>query len=306
MKHRLEPMSAGSLPATERPAPPPTTLAMPNLVAIGGSFPAREGGTPACLTMGMVHAFAGGVPVYGAPMAEGQYLPENGNEALYSIFFTTFGAEGQQNFGIPGLRGRTIVGGIQAHQPTATTLPMTWLIAQAPPVGVDAPLIGSLVPFGGIFIPDGWLPCDGRMLAVSANVALYEAIGNAFGGANNLAFALPGLDDLAVYGAGPGGAVGSAVAGPPAGICVNYLINVTAPVPPSGGNGGFPTNQYWLGQVIAYAGSAVSPGWAMADGSLLNIADYPQLFELLGHLYGGNGTTNFGLPDLRGKMLVGV
>jgi microcystin-dependent protein len=87
---------------------------------------------------------------------------------------------------------------------------------------------------------------------------------------------------------------------------VSYLINVTAPVPPSGGNGGFPTNQYWLGQVIAYAGSAVPPGWALADGSLLNIADYPDLFDLLGHLYGGNGTTNFGLPDLRGKMLVGV
>jgi hypothetical protein len=93
--------------------------------------------------------------------------------------------------------------------------------------------------------------------------------------------------------------------GPPAGLCINYIINVTGPVPLSGGDGGFPTNQYWLGQVIAYAGSAV-PRWAPADGSLLNIADYPDLFGLLGHLYGGNGTTNFGLPDLRGKMLVGV
>jgi microcystin-dependent protein len=306
MKPVHEPIPSEAMPAVERPAPPPTTLAMPQLVATGGAFPAREGGTPACLTMGMVHAFAGAVPVYGAPMAEGQMLPENGNEALYSIFFTTFGFEGQQNFGIPGLRGRAIVGGIQANQPTQTTLPMTWLIAAAPPPGADGPLIGSLAPFGGIFIPDGWLPCDGRMLAVNGNVALYEAIGNAFGGANNLAFALPGLNDLAVYGAGPGGVVGSAVVGPPAGLCLNYIVNIGGPVPPSGGNGGFPTNQYWLGQVIAYAGSAVPPGWALADGSLLNIADYPDLFDLLGHLYGGNGTTNFGLPDLRGKMLVGV
>ena len=305
MKPSHQPIPSEAMPAVERPAPPPTTLAMPQLVAIGGAFPAREGGTPACLTMGMVHAFAGAVPVYGAPMAEGQMLPENGNEALYSIFFTTFGAEGQQNFGIPALRGRAIVGGIQANQPTEITLPMTWLIAAAPAPGADGPLIGSLVPFGGIFVPDGWLVCDGSPLAVSQNVALYEVIGNAFGG-HDAYFVLPDLDSQTPYGAGPGGAVGSPVAGPPAGVCVTYLINVSGAVPPSGGDGGFPTNQYWLGQVIAYAGSAVPSGWALADGSLLNIADYPQLFDLLGHLYGGDGTTNFGLPDLRGKMLVGV
>jgi microcystin-dependent protein len=304
MKPSHEPIPSEAKRAVERPVPPPTTLAMPNLVAIGGSFPAREGGTPACLTMGMVHAFAGAVPVYGAPMAEGQYLPVNGNEALYSIFFANFGAEGD-SFGIPALRGRAIVGGIQANQSTQFTLPMTWLIAAAPPPGADGPLIGSLVPFGGIFLPDGWLVCDGSPMAVSQNVPLYEVIGNAFGG-HDAYFVLPDLNDQTPYGAGPGGAVGSPVAGPPAGVCVSYLINVTGPVPPSGGDGGFPANQYWLGQVIAYAGSTVPPGWAPADGSLLNIADYPDLFDLLGHLYGGNGTTNFGLPDLRGKMLVGV
>lgn len=302
MKPPHQPIPSEAMPAVERPAP--VTVAMPNLVAVGGSFPAREGGTPACLTMGMVHAFAGAVPVYGAPMAEGQYLPVNGNEALYSIFFANFGAEGD-SFAIPALRGRAIVGGIQANQPSQATLPMTWLIAEMPRAGADGPLVGSLAPFGGIFVPDGWLVCDGSPMAVSQHVALYEVIGNAFGG-HDVSFVLPDLNGVTPYGAGPGGAVGSPVAGPPAGLSINYIINVSGPVPASAGNGGFPTNQYWLGQVIAYAGSAVPPGWALADGSLLNIAGYPDLFDLLGHLYGGNGTTTFGLPDLRGKMLVGT
>jgi microcystin-dependent protein len=305
MKPPHEPIPPQAVPAVERPGPLSATVAMPNLVATGGAYPGRQGGTPACLTMGMVHAFAGAVPVYGAPMAEGQMLRIIQNEALYSIFFVTFGFDGEDGFGVPALRGRTIVGGIQANVPTPSTLPMTWLIAQAPPAGAEAPLIGSLVPFGGIFVPDGWLICDGSPMPINRNVPLFEAIGFAFGG-HDVYFMLPDLNGKTPYGAGPGGAVGSPIAGPPAGVCINYIINVTGPVPPSGGSGGFPTNQYLLGQVIAYAGSAVPPGWALADGSWLNIADYPDLFDLLGHLYGGNGTTNFGLPDLRGKMLVGV
>lgn len=305
MKPVHEQMPSEAMPAVERPAPPSTTLAVPHLVVTGGPFPARDGGTPACLTMGMVHTNAGAVPVYGAPLAEGQMLPVMGNQALYSIFFATFGTNGETEFGIPALRNRTMTGQNLFDPPTPTTQPMNWLIAAAPAPGVEAPLVGSLAAFGGIFVPDGWLPCDGRMLPIAGNVALYEVIGNAFGGENPV-FALPNLNEAALYGAGPSGAMGSAVAGPPAGLCFNYLVNVGGPLPASGGDGGFPSNAYWLGQVIAYAGSAVPPGWASADGSLLNIADYPELFDLLGHLYGGNGTTNFGLPDLRGKMLVGV
>jgi microcystin-dependent protein len=305
MKPSLEPIPSEAMPTLERPAPPSTTLAMPNLVAIGGAFPAREGGTPACLTMGMVHTYAGAVPVYGAPLADGQMLPVMGNQALYSIFFANFGSNGETEFGIPALRNRAMTGESLFDPPTATTQPMNWLIAAAPAPGATAPLVGSLAAFGGIFVPDGWLPCDGRMLPIGGNVALYEAIGNAFGGENPV-FALPNLNEAALYGVGPTGAVGSAVAGPPAGLCFSYLVNVGGLLPASGGNGGFPSNDYWLGQVIAYAGSSVPPGWELADGSLLSIVDHPQLFDLLGHLYGGNGTTNFGLPDLRGKMLVGV
>src|ERR1700675_1508862 len=42
-------------------------------------------------------------------------------------------------------------------------------------------------------------------------------------------------------------------------------------------------------------------GWAFCNGQLLPISQNTALFSLLGTTYGGNGTTNFALPDLRGS-----
>lgn len=45
-------------------------------------------------------------------------------------------------------------------------------------------------------------------------------------------------------------------------------------------------------------------GWATCDGQLLPIAQNQALFSLLGTTYGGNGRTDFALPDLRGRVPV--
>ena len=42
-------------------------------------------------------------------------------------------------------------------------------------------------------------------------------------------------------------------------------------------------------------------GWAECDGQLLQISQHSALFSLLGTMYGGDGRTTFGLPDLRGR-----
>jgi microcystin-dependent protein len=47
-------------------------------------------------------------------------------------------------------------------------------------------------------------------------------------------------------------------------------------------------------------------GWAQCDGQVLPINQNQQLFSLLGTTYGGNGTTTFALPDLRGRVPVGA
>jgi len=53
-----------------------------------------------------------------------------------------------------------------------------------------------------------------------------------------------------------------------------------------------------VGEVILTAGSTASAGSFPADGRLLLISAFPNLFTLLGTQYGGNGTTNFALPNL--------
>lgn len=46
-------------------------------------------------------------------------------------------------------------------------------------------------------------------------------------------------------------------------------------------------------------------GWAFCNGQLMPIAQNTALFSLLGTNYGGNGVTTYGLPDLRGRAVMG-
>jgi microcystin-dependent protein len=47
-------------------------------------------------------------------------------------------------------------------------------------------------------------------------------------------------------------------------------------------------------------------GWALCDGQLLPINQNQALFSLLGTTFGGDGRVNFGLPDLRSRVPIGV
>ena len=58
----------------------------------------------------------------------------------------------------------------------------------------------------------------------------------------------------------------------------------------------------YLGQIQAFGFSFAPRGWALCQGQLMNIQQNQALFALLGTTYGGNGTTTFGLPDLRGRV----
>jgi len=62
----------------------------------------------------------------------------------------------------------------------------------------------------------------------------------------------------------------------------------------------------FIGEIILFGGNFAPRGWAFCHGQLLPIAQNTALFSLLGTAYGGNGRTDFGLPDLRGRAIVGV
>ena len=58
----------------------------------------------------------------------------------------------------------------------------------------------------------------------------------------------------------------------------------------------------FIGEVRPFACNFAPSGWAFCQGQLLSISQNTALFSLLGTFYGGNGTTNFALPDLRGRV----
>jgi microcystin-dependent protein len=62
----------------------------------------------------------------------------------------------------------------------------------------------------------------------------------------------------------------------------------------------------YIGIVKLFAGNFAPRGWAFCWGQLLPISQYSALFSILGTYYGGNGTTSFALPDLRGRAAIGV
>jgi Microcystin-dependent protein len=63
------------------------------------------------------------------------------------------------------------------------------------------------------------------------------------------------------------------------------------------------TMQY-LGQIRPFSFNFAPKGWAQCNGTILPIQQNQALFSLLGTTYGGNGVTNFALPDLRSRVPV--
>ncbi|HJR75228.1 MAG TPA: tail fiber protein [Luteimonas sp.] len=63
-------------------------------------------------------------------------------------------------------------------------------------------------------------------------------------------------------------------------------------------------SEVYLGQILLTGFNFAPKGFALCNGQILSIAQNQALFSLLGTTYGGNGTTNFALPDLRGRTPV--
>jgi microcystin-dependent protein len=81
----------------------------------------------------------------------------------------------------------------------------------------------------------------------------------------------------------------------------DMAITVTGAKGDPGDGAGMPA-----GAIAAYAGSKAPEGWLLCDGSNVSRKSYPLLFAAIGTAYGaGDGSTTFGLPDLRGRVPMG-
>lgn len=62
----------------------------------------------------------------------------------------------------------------------------------------------------------------------------------------------------------------------------------------------------YIGEIRLFSFRWPPRGWAVCNGQILSIHQNQALFSLLGPTYGGNGTTTFALPDLRGRVPIHV
>ena len=92
----------------------------------------------------------------GWALCNGQFLPINQNQALFSLLGTTYGGNGQTTFALPDLRGRTPIhvgggftlgqnGGEQAHTLTISELPTHTHVVNASPTNGSQPTVPSAV-----------------------------------------------------------------------------------------------------------------------------------------------------------------
>lgn len=63
-------------------------------------------------------------------------------------------------------------------------------------------------------------------------------------------------------------------------------------------------SQQFLGEIRLFSFDFAPSTWAYCAGQLLNRSQNQRLFALIGTTYGGDGITNFALPDMRGRALI--
>lgn len=135
---------------------------------------------------------------------------------------------------------------------------------------MGSPYIGEIRMGGWNFAPVGWAFCDGQLLPISQNVALFTLIGTTYGGDGQTTFALPDLRSRIPIHQGSGLSLGEN-----GGVETVTLIDVQLPahrhslVAQSGsGQQSSPTNGFWAASSLDQFSTSTSNLSSMAAGSI--------------------------------------
>lgn len=224
-------------------------------------------------TLSEIRLFPFGFAPKGWVRCDGQILPINQNQALFSVIGITYGGDGRNTFALPDLRGRALLhagngyvvakgGGEAAHALTTQEMAAHKHLA-----------VGSSKPSDLPTPKHNFWPRD-KPYRTDSNTKLHEAaIGKAGSDQPH--------DNMAPY------------------LSLNYCIAIT---------GIYPSEKImedYVGVIKALPMlKPVRDEWMPCNGSELSISQYQSLFSVIGNRYGGDGVNNFRIPDLRGKAML--
>lgn len=92
------------------------------------------------------------------------------------------------------------------------------------------PFVAEIRIFAGNFAPKGWAMCNGQLLPISQNTALFSLLGTFYGGDGKSTFALPNLEGSAPLGAGQGSGLSDYFLGQQSGTDFVTLLQSEIPV----------------------------------------------------------------------------
>ena len=159
---------------------------------------------------------------------------------------------------------------------------------------------------------------------MTQNTSLFNLIGTTYGGDGLTHFNLPDLRERVPMGAGQGAGLPDYQLGEFVGTAAPVLSVANLPAhthtlssgntAATGSGAPFDNRQPTLalhfliaanGEMMIASWAREPTGWCHADGRLLSVVSHSYLFTHIGTTYGGNGVTEFALPDVRGRVVIG-
>jgi microcystin-dependent protein len=137
------------------------------------------------------------------------------------------------------------------------------------------PFVAEIRMFAGNFAPTGWATCNGQLLPISQNTALFSLLGTYYGGDGKSTFALPNLQDSAPMHPGDGAGLSQRFLGQQGGTPTVTLLQTEIPshnhianAKTSLGNSQTPADQTWAGSNNAKQYVNTNPNIAMSPFAL--------------------------------------
>jgi len=259
--------------------------------------------------IGEIRIFAGNFPPLGWAFCDGQQLSIAENDAFFNLIGTTYGGDGLNTFAVPDLRGRVPISVGQGYGLSnriigemGGTEEVTLFTSQMP--SHSHPLLGSTAK-GDAIDPSNAIPAKNSIgvnqystpTGQNGTQAGMQTISNSGSNQphNNIQPYLGCNYIIALYGIFPSQSKASKYDG----LQLNLDGSLTkADVQRS--------SETYLSEISIFAFPFAPRGYATCSGQLIPINQNQALFSLLGTNYGGNGQTNFALPDIRGRVPVGI